>query len=233
MSVKFYQVGGCVRDEFLNRKSKDIDHAVEAPSFEAMKQEIMDRGGRIYQCKPEFFTIRAMVPHLGDCDFVYCRREGPYSDGRRPDWVKPGTIQDDLARRDFTMNAIAKDEWGCWYDPFNGRLDINARKIRCVGPAEKKMTEDGLRIIRAIRFSAQLGFAIDAEIEDVLHNLSLVQGILPQQKRERIRDELEKGFGANSYGMIKLLAKYPIVSSCIFNPHQPMWLLPTLKSRKK
>lgn len=232
MSVKFYQVGGCIRDEFMGRKSKDIDHAVEANSFEGMKEEILRRGGRIYQCKPEYFTIRAMVPHLGDCDFVYCRREGPYSDGRRPDWVKPGTIQDDLARRDFTMNAIARDEHGCWYDPFDGRLDINARKIRCVGDAEQKMTEDGLRMIRAIRFAAQLTFEIDPKIEDVLNNLEMVQGILPQQKSERIRDELEKGFRANSFRMMQQLVKYPIVGSCILNQFQDMWLLPTLKKKK-
>lgn len=233
MTVKFYRVGGCVRDEFLGRKSKDIDHAVEAPSFEAMKKEIMDRGGRIYQCKPEFFTIRAMVPMLGDCDFVFCRKEGPYSDGRRPDWVKPGSIEDDLARRDFTINAMAKDENGGIIDPHDGRVDIVKRILKPVGDARQKLTEDGLRIIRALRFSAQLGFMIGSDIDNVLRDDDLMLHVVPQQKKERIRDELEKGFRANSYAMIRVLAKYPVIANCIFNPKQDMWLLPTQKSRKK
>lgn len=230
--IKFYQVGGYVRDKLMGRKSKDIDHAVEAPSFEHMKEEIMNRGGIIYQLKPEFYTIRAMVPGLGDCDFVYCRKEGPYSDGRRPDWVLPGTIQDDLSRRDFTMNAIAIDEYGVYYDPFEGRTDIKQSKIRCVGSAKVKMVEDGLRIIRAIRFAAQLGFEIDAKIVTVLRNPALINEVLSKQKVERIRDELEKGFKANTYAMIQQLVKYHNVSSYIFREFKNLWLLPTLKERK-
>jgi len=111
-----FEVGGCLRDEFKGIPSKDVDFAVEAPSFEAMRDELIEDGFEIFEERPEFFTIRAKVPKgnpLEDrtrvADFVMCRKDGPSSDGRRPDFVEPGTIFDDLARRDFTVNAIARN----------------------------------------------------------------------------------------------------------------------------
>lgn len=124
-SIKFYQVGGSVRDSFIGLKSKDIDYAVEAPSFDAMREAIKERGGEIFLETPQFLTIRANVPGMGACDYVLCRKDGEYVDGRRPETVTAGTILDDLARRDFTMNAIAIAEDGTILDPFDGRKDIS------------------------------------------------------------------------------------------------------------
>ena len=150
-----------MRDEILRRKPKDKDFVVMAPSFQAMRVMLVDMGAKIFVEKPEFFTIRCDFPEIGAADFVLCRKDGVSSDGRRPDSVTPGTIFDDLARRDFTCNAIAENlETGEIIDPFNGRADIAAKCIRCVGNPMDRFKEDKLRIFRALRFAITLGFNI-------------------------------------------------------------------------
>src|SRR6478735_1674813 len=161
MKAKFYQVGGCVRDSLLGVESKDIDFSVEAPSYEAMREAVIERCGgnpeSIKVDKPEFATIRAIDPKLGGVDFVLCRKDGAYSDGRRPDSVEMGTLLDDLARRDFTVNAIARADDGSLIDPFNGQADLKLRLLRCVGGVDR-LREDSLRMLRAFRFAITKGF---------------------------------------------------------------------------
>src|SRR5687768_11467708 len=106
--IRFFRVGGCVRDELLGIESKDIDFAVEADSFEAMRDAVHARCSKVFLETPEFLTIRGLDPDIGAVDFVLCRKDGPTKDGRRPEFVEPGTILDDLARRDFTVNADRK-----------------------------------------------------------------------------------------------------------------------------
>jgi tRNA nucleotidyltransferase/poly(A) polymerase len=119
------------------------------------------------------------------------RTEAGYSDGRRPDAVEyAAAIEEDLARRDFTMNAVAlRLPGGETVDPFGGRADISAGIIRCVGKAADRFAEDGLRPLRAVRFAAQLGFELEREtlgaIGDALH-------VSAKVSPERVRDELEK-----------------------------------------
>src|SRR4051812_1141546 len=102
MTIKFYEVGGCVRDELLGIPSKDIDFVVIAPSFEAMRAHLLAEKFKIFVEKQEFVTIRASVPpghplrqRTRDADFVLARKDSPTSDGRRPDYVEPGTLEDD------------------------------------------------------------------------------------------------------------------------------------------
>jgi putative nucleotidyltransferase with HDIG domain len=119
------------------------------------------------------------------------RSESGYSDGRRPDKVEFGvSIEEDLSRRDFTMNAAAyKLPGGPLEDPFNGRSDIDKRLIRCVGNAEERFAEDGLRPLRALRFASQLDFTVDGDL------LAAIPGALPLTAKvaaERIRDEIDK-----------------------------------------
>src|SRR5262249_33493984 len=119
------------------------------------------------------------------------RGEGAYSDARRPDHVVFGvSLEEDLARRDFTMNAIAYEPLaGVLVDPFGGRADIAARLIRAVGDASARFLEDGLRVMRAIRVAATLGFALDAATEAAIAG---ALGSLARVSAERIRDELLK-----------------------------------------
>lgn len=146
MNIHFYQVGGSVRDSLLGVQSKDIDYAVEAPSFDAMRQAIIDRGGTIFLETPQFFTIRANVPGMGACDYVLCRKDGQYRDGRHPESVEPGTIYDDLARRDFTINAMAITQNGKLLDPFHGQKHLQARILKTVGRAQDRVYLQGIQI---------------------------------------------------------------------------------------
>lgn len=147
--MKIYQVGGSVRDKFLDIKSNDIDFAVEANSYDIMYKYLEKNYIIVFENK-KFFTVKVRGKNGLYYDFVLCRKENSYSDGRHPDLVKMGTIIDDLARRDFTMNAIAIDDQGTIIDPFGGQDDIANKVIRCVGSTDR-LLEDSLRLIRAIR----------------------------------------------------------------------------------
>jgi tRNA nucleotidyltransferase (CCA-adding enzyme) len=230
-NVKLYKVGGCVRDEILGLPIKDVDYAVEAPSFEAMEEYIRSKGGRVYLSKPEFFTSRAKVWGL-DADFVLCRRERGYSDGRRPDLVEVGTIDDDLARRDFTMNAIAiklneDGTEGEVYDPFNGREDILNRTIRCVGNPEDRFAEDSLRILRAIRFSITKDFGLEASVAKALWEPEIVKK-LANVSIERVREELLRCFKHSTPHTLMALNHFPMVRDIVFDKNK-LWLKPTLE----
>jgi tRNA nucleotidyltransferase/poly(A) polymerase len=176
--VRFFRVGGCVRDGFLGIKTKDIDFAVEAPSFEAMAEAVEARCTRVFvdtdgnYIGQQFFTIRGIEPELGAVDFVLCRKDGPSSDGRRPDFVEPGTILDDLARRDFTVNAMALTDDGTLLDPHGGMVDLEARRLRFVGTPEDRLREDTLRAFRALRFAVTKSFSMS---EDTILALKALQ----------------------------------------------------------
>ena len=222
MSVKLFEVGGCVRDGLLGLKSKDVDFAVEAPSFEVMEEHIAGMGLKIFLSKPEFLTIRAGVPkghwlreRCSDADFVLCRKDGPSTDGRRPDFVEPGTIFDDLARRDFTVNAIARDPvTGELIDPHDGADDLRMRLLRFVGDGEQRIKEDGLRILRGVRFSLTKGLAID---EPWLFNSELTGQQLLGVATERIRDELNKMLAFDTRRTLVILEQFPHLRDAIFD----------------
>lgn len=127
--IRIFEVGGCVRDEILGVPSKDIDFAMEAPSFQAMKEYMEAENFKIFLETPEYFTIRAKFPNSSlVADFVLCRKEFGYSNNRHPDLVEVGTIYDDLSRRDFTINAIAKSlDSGEFLDPHNGIDDLKIK----------------------------------------------------------------------------------------------------------
>lgn len=223
--VKFYKVGGCVRDEIIGRNSKDIDFSVEASSYDEMKNEILRIGGTIYLETPKFLTIRANIPGIGTTDYVLCRKDGTYSDGRHPDKVEIGNIYSDLSRRDFTMNAIAKYN-GTYIDPHGGIEDISQKIIRCVGSPKKRFTEDGLRILRAFRFAITLGFKLDKEICYFLYDSDL-KGLLSGISKERIREELFKMFKADTISSFRALDGFGM--SFLFAGE--LWLKPTMEQR--
>lgn len=227
---KYYKVGGCVRDEILNMfhgtnyKIKDIDFSVEASSYLEMKEDIISRGGQIFLEKPEYFTIRAAVPRMGACDFVLCRKDGVYYDGRRPDSVSVGTIYDDLSRRDFTMNAIAEDEDGNIIDPFSGVSDIKNLHIKCVGLTQFRFQEDYLRMLRAIRFSITKNMEMSSEIVEYI---SKNQAQLLKIAIERVYEELRKCYTADTVATNKALMRLNMFETIFSNTG--LRLEPTLK----
>ena len=229
-----YMVGGAVRDSFMGIKSRDVDFAVEAESYDAMKQGLVDQGFRIWLENPEFFTIRAHVPtghwaslSAKDGDFVLCRKDGVYTDGRRPDTVEVGTIYDDLARRDFTMNAIAITENGGVIDPHHGKKDIQDGIVRFVGKPEERIAEDGLRVLRAIRFVVTKDFILHPNTRDALKSTEAAQS-LSRVSQERIKDELDKMLAHDTQWTLQLLVyKFPDLLPVIFTRN--MHLVTSLK----
>lgn len=234
--MRFFEVGGCVRDQLMGLSSKDVDFAVEAESFEAMEAELKARGFKIYLSTPEFLTIRAQVPvseeklraRSKDADFVLCRKDSTGSDGRRPDFVEPGTILDDLARRDFTMNAIAIDvSTGEVLDPHNGMGDIKRNLLKFVGDPYKRINEDGLRVLRGLRFMITKGLQAEMETGDALCSFD-AHKMLMKVSIERVREELEKMFAHDTMVAMELLHGYPNLLPSIFR--EGLRLAPTLKT---
>ena len=223
-----YIVGGFVRDKLLGIESKDVDLAVEAPSYDALRSFVIGRGCEIYLEQPQHFTIRAKCPVHGDVDYVLCRKDGDYSDGRRPDSVDIGTIDDDLARRDFTMNALALTEHGRLIDPHGGAEDIDRKIIRCVGDGRERFTEDSLRLLRAIRFAVTKGFALDAGVVACLRTRRFAD-LLANVSIERVREELYRAFRFDTPATFNLLNRFSNIRDAIFS--RGLWLEPSLKSR--
>ncbi|MBO0994776.1 CCA tRNA nucleotidyltransferase [Bacillus sp. SD088] len=179
-----YYVGGAVRDYILKREIHDIDIATSATPMEVKSifSSTVDVG-------IEHGTI--LVIHEGrGYEVTTFRAEAKYVDFRRPESVSfIRSLQDDLRRRDFTINAMAMDEEGIIKDPFNGREAIEKRCIKTVGSATERFGEDALRLMRAIRFVSQLGFKLDSRTEEALiQQAPLLQNIAI----ERILLEMEK-----------------------------------------
>ena len=151
-----YIVGGCVRDSVLGRKPHDYDICTSATPDEILQafpyEEIIPTG-------LQHGTVTILI-NKEPFEVTTYRIDGDYSDNRRPDNVTfTKNLVEDLRRRDFTINAMAYNPKTGLIDPFNGMEDIKYKKIRCVGSAEDRFNEDALRILRAIRFEAQLNFA--------------------------------------------------------------------------
>lgn len=212
--MEFFEVGGCVRDSLMGVDSKDVDFVVVAPSFEEMRERIVGEGFKIFLDTPEFFTIRAGVPEghalrarTRDADFVWARKDSATSDGRRPDFVLPGTLLDDLERRDFTMNAIARDPFsGKLIDPFGGELDIANSVIRFVGRPQDRIREDGLRVMRGFRFMITKDMVLDGLAAEAMHS-DLAVEMLGKVSVERIQVELDKMLNADMERTMDLLVR--------------------------
>ena len=181
-----YFVGGCVRDALMGRDADDIDVTTEATPDEV---KAVFAGERIIDTGLKHGTVTLLYD--GEpVEITTFRTESGYSDRRHPDRVAfVRDVTEDLARRDFTMNAMAADAEGNLVDPFGGRCDLDAGIIRAVGDAEERFGEDALRIMRAVRFSGQLGF----EIEDATARaMRTRKELLSDISKERIYAELKK-----------------------------------------
>ena len=220
--VKIYKVGGCVRDQILGEKAKDIDYAVECSSYEEMK-EFLNTHGKIYVETPKYYTVRGKY-NGEDADFTLCRKERDYTNCRHPDVVEVGTLYDDISRRDFTCNAIAIDvlketssEDGEFIDYFGGVQDSKDRILKCVGSAHDRLTEDGLRVFRAFRFNITRNMVFDDELEDALTNNKFIIETIKNISDDRIRQELYKCFAYDTCKTLELFEKYPDIRRHVFS----------------
>ncbi len=179
-----YAVGGCVRDLLLKKTPKDWDVATSAKPEEI--QKLFPKN--FYANK--FGTVTVLTsPPVGEVEVTTYRIDAGYTDQRHPDHVTfTPKLEEDLARRDFTINAIALDEAEI-IDPFAGQADLAERLIRAVGKPAERFAEDALRLLRAVRFAAQLNFTIEAEtLVAIKKHHELIRAVSP----ERVRDELKK-----------------------------------------
>lgn len=179
-----YVVGGCVRDSLLHRMPDDWDITTSAKPEDTKRifRRTVDTG-------IQHGTVTVMVDRTGYEVTTY-RIDGEYADGRHPEHVTfTASLLEDLKRRDFTINAMAYSPAEGLVDEFDGIGDINRRVIRAVGDPVQRFTEDALRMMRAIRFSAQLDYRID---EDTREGIHLLAPNLQKVSAERIRVELEK-----------------------------------------
>ena len=177
-------VGGCVRDTLLDRPIHDWDIASQA-----LPEDVL----RLFpHCVPTGIrhgTVTVLLDGVS-AEVTTYRLDGAYHDGRHPDGVRfVRSLAEDLARRDFPINAMAMDESGAVTDLFGGREDLSRRVIRCVGEPETRFREDALRMLRAYRFAAQLGFSLDAQTQAAIRRCAPLCASL---SRERVREEAEK-----------------------------------------
>lgn len=182
-----YIVGGCVRDSIIGEIPKDWDVTTSALPEEV--REVFS-GFTVIDTGIKHGTVTVILDHV-PIEVTTFRTEFGYSDNRRPDRVEFVTdIRADLSRRDFTMNALAYDGVSDnVLDLFGGRADIEARCIRCVGDPAERFEEDALRILRALRFSAVLGFEIDHDTASAVHEK---RKLLKNIAAERIFSELKQ-----------------------------------------
>ncbi len=191
-----FAVGGCIRDSLLSRKPEDWDITTSA-----RPEEIKSIFGRTVDTGIKHGTVTVLIKHslsefnpdkyeLRPYEVTTYRVDGEYKDGRHPEKVSfSPSLKEDLRRRDFTVNAMAYNDTKGLVDEFDGLSDMEAGIIRCVGDPDERFSEDALRILRAVRFEAQLGFGIEEQTAGAIRghaaNLSLVS-------KERIQAELSK-----------------------------------------
>jgi len=239
---KFYEVGGKVRDEILGLQSKDVDY-VAVPNdnllekyksahemFVVLETYLTNEKFEIFLSTPDCFTVRAKFPkdhkYQGVADFVMARKEIGYVEGTRTPIVVPGTLKDDLERRDFTVNAMAKDENGDIIDLFNGKMDIDRMVLVTPLPPKQTFDDDPLRILRAIRFAITKGFSL--KYLDYYINNYDYETKMKVVSSERIREELYKCFKHDTMDTLDTLNDYPTLKRYIFE-NKLMWLKPTME----
>lgn len=205
-----YAVGGCVRDTLLGRVPGDWDITTSASPDEVKRifRRTIDTG-------IEHGTVTVMLDRCGYEVTTY-RIDGEYEDGRHPKSVEfTENLVEDLKRRDFTINAMAYNRQTGLVDVFDGIGDLKRKRIRCVGEAKERFTEDALRMLRAVRFAAQLGFTIE---EATLDAIRVLAPKLSRISRERIQAELSK----------LLMSAHPQMAEKIFSLGLARQVLPEL-----
>ena len=209
-----YVVGGCVRDSLLGREPADWDVCTSATPEEML---MVFRRFRVFKTglKHGTLTVRSRGHSVEVTTF---RTDGAYTDNRHPDAVAFVThVEDDLARRDFTINAMAYHPKQGLVDAFGGQQDLAERTLRCVGEPDVRFNEDGLRLLRALRFAARFGLAIERETAYSIHrNRHLLENI----SAERIFKELQGILIAPAVG--DMLTAFPSVFATIMPELEPL-----------
>lgn len=241
---QIYEVGGCVRDEIIGVHTNDIDFTFVLDNtdqtvdegWDEMLSHLKTEGFKIFLETKDCFTVRAKFPkgHVNEglvADFVMARKEVGYILGTRKPILELGTLEDDLRRRDFTLNALAKDLDGTIVDLFEGRKHLEEGILVTPLNPVKTFFDDPLRMIRALRFSITKGFEIDSEVWDAMFEPGLIEHLKKVVSKERIQGEVSKMMKHDTVSTLRLLAKIdkiePKLLEVMFGGD--IWLLPSTK----
>ena len=241
---QIYEVGGCVRDEIIGVHTNDIDFTFVLDNtdqtvdegWDEMLSHLKTEGFKIFLETKDCFTVRAKFPkgHVNEglvADFVMARKEVGYILGTRKPILELGTLEDDLRRRDFTLNALAKDLDGTIVDLFEGRKHLEEGILVTPLNPIKTFFDDPLRMIRALRFSITKGFDIDPEVWDAMFEPGLIEHLKNVVSKERIQGEVSKMMKHDTVSTLRLLAKIdkiePKLLEVMFGGD--IWLLPSTK----
>lgn len=241
---QIFKVGGCVRDKLLGVESKDIDftfvlddlNQTVEEGFQSMTSWLAHEAFSIFLSTPDCFTIRAKFPkgHKNEglvADFVMARKEIGYIDGTRQPILVLGTLEDDLIRRDFTLNAMAEDDEGNIIDLFGGQEDLRRGLLRTPLDAHITMMDDPLRFLRALRFSITKGFDIHFDIIAAMTQPEILEKLEKVVSAERIREEVFKMMKADTVKTLELFRTVedtlPGFTKLVFS--RGLWLKPTFE----
>lgn len=253
MNIKLYKVGGCVRDELLGLKPKDIDYSVVIELLNSntvieasdglvyLEQYLVSNGYTIFLKTQATFTFRAKNNVTKEvADFVLATRQLAYDFTNRKSIVILGTLEEDLARRDFTINAMAKSlESEELIDLFGGQDDLAKKILRTPLDSVITMLDDPLRIFRALRFVVTKDLVLDPKLFIAFKNRQVYEKLWRVVSIERIREELNKMFSFNTKKSLELLLEfseeikdvYPTFLSDLFCK-TGLWLKPTTEKTK-
>ena len=238
--MKLFEVGGCVRDELLGLHTKDIDFTVELDDltlsvdegWERMLDFLKQEDFKIFLETKDCFTVRARFPknhqHEGlIADFVMARKEIGYIENTRQPILELGSFEDDMVRRDFTVNALCKTEEGQLVDLFGGLKDLEDRILRTPLDPMITLMDDPLRLLRALRFSVTKDFKICEELSNAMKQLDLLDKLQKVVSQERIREEVTKMMKHDTVRSLRIIDTVPGLMEVIFK--NGMWLMPTMK----
>ena len=238
--MKIFEVGGCVRDELLGLESKDIDFTVVLDDtslsvdegWNKMLKWLRSEGFSLFLETKDCFTVRGKFPkgHKNEGlvgDFVMSRKEVGVIPGTRKPILELGTLEDDLMRRDFTVNSLCKDEDGKIIDLFEGVYDLRTKVLRTPLDPMITLLDDPLRMLRGLRFSITKGFIIDSKLWDSMLDPRVLDKLKEVVSHERMREEITKMMKHDTIKSLKLLNKIPGLMEVVFS--NGMWLMPTTK----
>jgi len=241
---QIYEVGGCVRDEIIGVHTNDIDFTFVLDNtdqtvdegWDEMISHLKTEGFKIFLETKDCFTVRAKFPkgHVNEglvADFVMARKEVGYIDGTRQPILELGTLEDDLTRRDFTLNALAKDLDGNIIDLFDGQTHLKQKVL--ITPLEpiKTFMDDPLRMIRALRFSITKGFDIHPTVWNAIFTPGLIDKLSEVVSQERIQGEVMKMMKHDTVKTLRLLSVIDKKDSRLIEIMfgGDIWLLPSTK----
>lgn len=238
------EIGGKIRDELLGIRPIDIDYVV-IPSEEIryrnaeeildlLRQNLLKEGFTINNILPQYYTIRVRFPKNHNysnkhADFVLSRREIGYIPGTRTPVLEIGTLRDDMERRDFTVNTLARGDDGVILNYFNGLEDLQNRILRTTIDARQSMLNDPLRLLRAFRFHITKDFVISQDIMETCKDDEVVDNLKIVLSKDRIRNELELMFRHDTLKTWRLMRKIEDLNPKLFEIlFEGIWLRPTL-----